>query len=146
MNSTVPSKERPNGQLSFQPNLGCGICYEFVADPSTAMPMLCCHHTHILHLHCALKWFLAQRQRGLPPQCPFCRREIMSIPAFDSIYMLSYHADRGPPPDTPVYTITDEPSPYFNYSLHLVQLTNASYALMTCNIIFIVWILSMLCM
>ena len=138
--------ERPYGQLSFRPNLGCGICYESVSDPATASPMLCCHPSHILHHHCAFKWYLAQRQRGLPPQCPFCRHEIMSAPAFDSIYTLTYEADRGPPPDTPIYTFADEPSPYFNHSLHLVQLTNASYALMTCNIIFIVWILTKLCM
>ena len=51
-------------EILFQPNLGCGICYEGVDRATSAASMHCCHHTHIVHHRCALQWYVKQRQQN----------------------------------------------------------------------------------
>tara|TARA_B100001540_G_scaffold226900_1_gene201091 strand:- start:326 stop:721 length:396 start_codon:yes stop_codon:yes gene_type:complete len=121
-------------ELHFQPNLGCGICYEAVEHASTARPMTCCHSTHILHHHCATLWFLKQRQQNIPPSCPFCRTVILSLEDFDRIYTFK---DVSSPRFEPIYADADAPLPYLP-NFHIVHLTYASYLFMIVNVFFII--------
>ena len=52
---------RPQSRLFFHENCGCGICYETVQAAEDATPMFCCHHLHIVHLHCLVKWCVQKR-------------------------------------------------------------------------------------
>jgi len=131
-------------QLVFRPNLGCGICFERVVDPSLAGPMPCCHYVHIVHHRCAVHWYLHQRQRGLPPSCPFCRSEVLSIPQFDALYTFSSPTTKLDAQPQGIFADADAPLPYYTGPANLVHLTHISYTLMICNLIFVCWIACML--
>jgi hypothetical protein len=134
-------------QLHFQPNLGCGVCYETVDHACTAFCMPCCHHMHIVHHHCAMRWYLKQRQQNLPCTCPFCRKVVLTVSQFDAIYCFQDNSDASPLESSPViYADADGFIPYSHASpthpsLHIVHLTHLSYMFMCVNLIFIFVIL-----
>ena len=124
-------------QLIFQPNLGCGICYDKVDQASSATSMHCCHHTHIVHHHCALQWYVKQRQQNLDCSCPFCRTTVFTPAQFDQIYTFK-DGPVSPPEDI---LFPDADGPLFPRNIHMVQLTYFSYIFMLVNTFFIFVIL-----
>ena len=129
-------------EILFQPNLGCGICYERVDRATSATSMHCCHHTHIVHLRCALQWYVKQRQQNQSSTCPFCRRVIFTPAQFDQIYTCQHGAVKETDSESDsfdsVYADADTPVPYTNFHLvPLVQLTYFSYVFMCINFVFI---------
>ena len=127
-------------EVVFQPNLGCGICYEGVTDICSAISMPCCHHTHILHHRCAFQWYLAQRKRNLPSTCPFCRSVVLTVAQFDTIYTLQDTRNPDPPTEAiyseKMFPDADGPVLYMT-NMHLVQLSHMSSILMLTNLLFI---------
>ena len=77
---------RPQSRLFFHENCGCGICYETVQAAEDAIPMFCCHHLHIVHLHCLVKWCVQKRLENQESACPFCRKLLFTPAAFDDVY------------------------------------------------------------
>ena len=130
-------------EILFQPNLGCGICYEGVNQATSAASMHCCHHTHIVHHRCALQWYVKQRQQNQPCTCPFCRQVIFTPAQFDQIYTCQDGAIKDSESESDsfdsVYADGDAPAPYTNF--HIVQMTYFSYVFMCVNFVFIFIIL-----
>ena len=130
-------------EILFQPNLGCGICYEGVDQATSAASMHCWHHTHIVHHRCALQWYVKQRQQNQPCTCPFCRKVIFTPAQFDQIYTCQDGAIKDSESESDsfdsVYADGDAPVPYTNF--HIVQMTYFSYVFMCVNFVFIFVIL-----
>lgn len=142
MNNTLQFK------LQFKPNLGCGICYEDIGNPTSAAPMHCCHCTHIVHHRCLLRWYATQRAQQQPASCPFCRHPHYTTKEFDAVYAMqavdslaheNRHEDTHADADAPILLQhTDTQATHsLTYYLHTTELTCISYIIMVMNIIFI---------
>ena len=143
---------KPQSRLFFQANCGCGICYEAVRPAEDAIPMFCCHHQNIVHLHCLVKWCVQKRLENQPSACPFCRKLLLTTAQFDDIYEWHKYQESGSgdgdgdgvdAPESVQGTLVDRATrrifAYFPVNtqmteLRLVRLTLFSYVTMLVNI------------
>ena len=77
---------RVRHRLCFRENHGCGICYEAVGPAEEATCMFCCHHLHIVHNRCLVRWCAQKHLENLPSSCPFCRKHLLMPAQFDELY------------------------------------------------------------
>ena len=146
--SAYQANYKPQSRLFFQANCGCGICYEAVLPAEDAIPMFCCHHHNIVHLHCLVKWCVQKRLENQPSACPFCRKLLLTPAQFDEVYEWHEYSENGSggdakSPENVQQTFVDRATrrilAYFPVNtqiteLRLVRLTLFSYVTMLVNI------------
>ena len=139
---------KPQSRLFFQANCGCGVCYETVHPAEDAIPMFCCHHQNIVHVHCLVKWCVQKRLENQPSACPFCRKLLLTTAQFDDVYEWHKYQESGSgsgvdSPENAQGTLVDRATrrifAYFPVNtqmteLRLVRLTLFSYITMLVNI------------